>query len=198
MTQLATSTLTFNGDGNTLVSGAIVRSAGVTSLVKTGTGTLTLSNVANTYTGTTTLRSGTLQINATAGATGSLGTNATAIVVNDAQTTSTMNTSMLIGANNVTLSRAITVGSQGNITTIGGNFGAGMASTISGVVTLNKGVSLTAAGGNVAFTGALTAGTGSQNITKEGTGVVILSVRATTTTARPRSTPARFSSASPA
>ena len=52
-------TLTFNGNGNTLVSGAITQGSGTTPVVKAGTGTLTFSG-ANTYTGTTTVSAGTL------------------------------------------------------------------------------------------------------------------------------------------
>lgn len=53
-------TLTFQGGGNFLISGSIQDgSASAISLVKTGSGTLTLSG-ANTYTGATTISGGTL------------------------------------------------------------------------------------------------------------------------------------------
>ena len=59
----ATRTLTTGGDNtSTLFSGVIQNgAAGLTNLTKVGTGTFTLSG-ANTYTGTTTISAGTLQI----------------------------------------------------------------------------------------------------------------------------------------
>lgn len=57
----ATFGLTFDGAGNTAVSGVIGTTSG--TLTKNGTGTLTLSR-ANTYTGATAINAGTLRINA--------------------------------------------------------------------------------------------------------------------------------------
>lgn len=53
-------TLTFTGSGNYAISGALTGTGG--SLAKTGTGTLTISNANNNYTGATTVGSGTLQL----------------------------------------------------------------------------------------------------------------------------------------
>ncbi|MBK8036101.1 MAG: autotransporter-associated beta strand repeat-containing protein [Verrucomicrobiaceae bacterium] len=64
--------LTVNGIGNTEISGAIIdNTAFANSLVKSGTGTLTLSN-SNTYTGSTSLDQGTLAYTATNTMTGAL------------------------------------------------------------------------------------------------------------------------------
>jgi len=175
--QRYTGNLTFNGGGTTLVSGAITQGAGATNLVKTGDGKLILSNAANAYTGTTTLRNGTLEIdaNAPSGAAGALGNSTSAIIINDAGTTAAMDTALLIGTSGVTVGRSVTVGSEGDVTTLGGNIASGTG-TFSGAITLNKSVDLTAAGTSViTFSGALLDGTGTTNLTKTGTGTVVLS-----------------------
>ncbi|WP_422002082.1 autotransporter outer membrane beta-barrel domain-containing protein [Reyranella sp.] len=64
--------LTIGGAGNTVISGIIGTATG--TLTKDGTGVLTLTG-SNTYSGTTTISAGTLQIGA-GGTTGSLGTGA--------------------------------------------------------------------------------------------------------------------------
>ncbi|MBI5771329.1 MAG: autotransporter-associated beta strand repeat-containing protein [Verrucomicrobia bacterium] len=166
----AGTTLTATGTGHTTISGIIGNNTG-TNLLKTGSGTLTLSGT-NTYAGSTTLRNGTLELNNSA----ALGAATTAVTINDASTTGTMNTSLLIGASGVTIARNLTVGTQGATTTLGGssNFTTG-TSTFSGTVTLNKSVDLTAAGtSTVNFNGQLIDGTGTTNITKTGTGTVVL------------------------
>jgi autotransporter-associated beta strand protein len=53
-------TLTVNSAANTTFAGKIVKGTGNIALVKSGTGTLTLTNTSNTYTGGTTLAGGTL------------------------------------------------------------------------------------------------------------------------------------------
>ena len=172
MAQSATATsLTFTGTGNTTVTGAITQTAGSTALVKTGSGNLVL-NGANTYTGTTTLRSGVLEI----GNASALGNTASAVIVNDASTTGTMNTSLFIGANAVTLSRNVTVGSQGNVTTLGGDATlANGTATYSGTIALSKSVSLEADNAStVNFNGAITNTAGTNSLTKIGTGTVVL------------------------
>src|SRR5207244_1270735 len=74
-TVAGTPTLTVGGnDQGSTFSGVIKNTAGTLSLTKIGTGTLILSG-ANTYSGTTTISAGTLQIGA-GSTTGSLGTGA--------------------------------------------------------------------------------------------------------------------------
>lgn len=65
-------TVTFSGSGNTLVSGIIQNGGGSTSnITKSNGGTLTLTNT-NTYTGTTTINAGVLDLNTTATTVGQL------------------------------------------------------------------------------------------------------------------------------
>ncbi len=63
-TLTAARTYTFAGAGNATVSGAIANGAAPIGIVKTGTGTLTLSG-PDTYTNGTTVSGGTLQVNGT-------------------------------------------------------------------------------------------------------------------------------------
>ncbi|WP_157772396.1 autotransporter-associated beta strand repeat-containing protein [Lacunisphaera limnophila] len=174
----ASSDLTVSGSGRTAITGAINDSTDGAALLKTGSGTLALSGTSS-YTGTTTLRNGTLEIagSATNSTNGNLGNAASAVVINDTNTALANNTSFLMtdADGGSTMGRAITVNSQGATTTLGGTNTSG-TNTFSGTITLNKGVTLTAAaGGTVAFTGALDGNTGTQNITKSGDGTVLLS-----------------------
>lgn len=164
-----TQTLTVTGTGQTLVSGIIDDPTGTTNLLKTGSGVLTLSG-ANTYAGTTTLRNGVLELKHAS----ALGSGTSAVTVNDASTTGSMNTALLLGSANLAFARNLTVGAQGATTTLGGSFTSG-TSTFSGTVTLNKSITLTAAGTSVVnFSGRLIDGTGTTNLTKTGTGTVVL------------------------
>lgn len=140
----------------TTINGTV---SGGFNIAKAETGTLWL-NGANTYTGTTTVNNGYLVIgNDTA-----LG-NATSAVSFGSTTTSQM---LLSGVRNI--SRAFTNAATGGVQTLGG-LDAG-AKTLSGNVTLTRGLSLTAAtGGDTTFTGVLSAGGG---INKVGDGTVIL------------------------
>ena len=59
--------LTFNGTGNTLISGVIANNTGNFagqngSIIKSGTGTLTLSNTASTYTGATQILASVMEV----------------------------------------------------------------------------------------------------------------------------------------
>ncbi len=168
-TVAGTQTLTATGSGHTLISGVVSNPTGTTNLLKTGAGTLTLSG-ANTFTGTTTVRNGVLEVNNNS----ALGSTTSTVVINDASTTGAMDTALYLGASGVTLSRNLTVGSQGATTTLGGDFASG-TSTFSGTVTLNKSATLAAAGTSVVnFNGQLIDGTGTTNVTKTGTGTVVL------------------------
>jgi fibronectin-binding autotransporter adhesin len=71
-------TTTFSGDGSTAVTGIIDTGSG--GLTKNGTGTLTLSNDASTYTGVTSIAGGTLSVStlANGGSPSSIGASANA------------------------------------------------------------------------------------------------------------------------
>ncbi len=162
--------LTVTGSGLTTIA-KIISGTG-TDLTKSGSGTLALSGV-NTYVGNTTISNGTLRLDVSApsGAAGSLGTNTTAVILNDSTTTASMDTALLTNGAGVNVGRDITVGNFGNSTTIGGLNTTG-TSTFSGNIALGKTTNLTAAsGGNVSFTGILS-GTGTIN--KTGPGNVII------------------------
>lgn len=172
-----TADLIANGTGTTRIDGAITSTGTGNELIKTGSGTLVLGNAGNTYTGNTTVVNGTLiaDANAPSGLNGAFGNTTNFVVLNNATTTGSMNTSLLAGAAGVTIDRGVTVNSQGNVTTLGGNFASGNA-TFTGRIDLNKAVTLTAAGtSNITFSGELNHVSGTTNITKTGTGAVILS-----------------------
>lgn len=161
--------LTVTGSGTTSIAKTI--SGNTTDLLKSGSGTLILSSANNSYGGNTTIANGVLQLNANAlsGVNGALGNSTTAVVLNTSATTSSMNTSLLIGVAGVTVERAVTVDNFGATTTLGGVNTSG-TSTFSGNITLNKDVSLSAsANGTVAFTGVLS---GVGGIAKVGNGTV--------------------------
>src|SRR5258708_2359336 len=171
---LSTFTLTLNGSSaNTSNAiGAVVSGTG--SIIKSGTGTWIFSG-ANTYTGTTTISQGTLQLNANApsGAAGTLGNAASTVTLNDASTGAN-NNALLIGTSGVTVARTVTVANSGTgTTTLGSNITSGTG-TFTGNVTLNKAASLEADGtANITFSTGASSGAG--NITKIGTGTVTLS-----------------------
>ncbi|MBK8091972.1 MAG: autotransporter-associated beta strand repeat-containing protein [Verrucomicrobiaceae bacterium] len=98
------STLTINQTSNTQydgVIGGVGTNENLIALVKQGAGTLVL-NGANTYTGTTTVNQGTLQLGASGGITGSTGLN----VIANAGTTAIFD----VNGRSVTLAGAITLG----------------------------------------------------------------------------------------
>lgn len=63
--QMKGNTLTVNGAGNVSISNQLDNTGGTGNLLMAGSGTLTLSNTNNTYTGTTTVNSGMLVVNGT-------------------------------------------------------------------------------------------------------------------------------------
>lgn len=168
-------TFTVAGTGNTSIAGTLANGgSGAGNLVKSGTGTLILSGTSSSYTGTTTVSQGTLQVNANApsGSAGALGNATSAVVVNNAST-GTNATGLLIGASGVTIGRNVTVANSGSgTTTLGGNFASGTG-TFSGTVALNRSVSLNADGSSaITFSNTLS---GAGGIAKTGTGTVVLS-----------------------
>ena len=158
------------GTGTLTWSGVISDGGAVT---KTTAGTLALT-AANSYSGATTVKAGTLLVgaNAPSGANGALGNATSAVLMGD---TSGSADAALLTSDGFTVGRAITVqaGNTGTIT-LGGS--ADSNSTFSGAVTLNKSInlSLVTTGTNaVTFSGVI-AGAG-YGVTKVGTGMVTLS-----------------------
>jgi autotransporter-associated beta strand protein len=128
-------TLTAAGSGNITING-VVANGGPTAgnLTMAGSGTLTLSG-ANTYTGTTTINSGTLQTNVS----GALHSGS-ALSISSGGTLKLNGTSQSVGA--FTSAGALNLGSNGAFTLLGS---ATLAGTLSGTgtITLNAGSTLT-------------------------------------------------------
>jgi len=147
------------GSAITAENGSIsAKLAGAVGLLKTTAGTITLSG-ANTFTGTTILRSGTLVAgtNAPSGAAGAFGNATSAIVVGDSGTQSGDNLSLLIGGP-YTVGRPVSVYNYGNSVTLGSSNTSGTAA-FSGNISLGRNVNLAALGGSggaLQFSGLIT------------------------------------------
>jgi autotransporter-associated beta strand protein len=154
------------------------------SVLKAGTGNLTLTNIANAYTGSTTIRTGTLTLAGNAGyGAGVLGTNPNTtfgssgtVVLGETSTAAADNISLVTNGA-FTIARSIQVNGQNStgLTTIGGT-NTGGTSNFNGQISLNRSsTQLTAAnGGRVAFNGQITEQV-SAGIVKVGAGTVALS-----------------------
>jgi autotransporter-associated beta strand protein len=156
-------TATFDTNGNDVVFATGLGDGTSASLVKTGTGSLTLTG-GGTYTGGTSIRAGTIIAN-NANCLGSSGS----VTLNDTNTGNS-NTSLLLG--NVALGRAVTIANLGSgATTLGAN-GSVPNPEFAGEITLARDVILD--GGTnmdrLTFTGGIV-GTG--NITVSGAGRVM-------------------------
>jgi fibronectin-binding autotransporter adhesin len=146
------------------------------TLIKSGAGKMVLAG-ANSYSGGTTLRAGTI----VASNSNALGTSGT-VTLNDAST-STSNASLLINATagSITIARNITVANQGSGTvTLGSATTSGANQAIfSGTITLGKNTTLNGGsfGDRLGFTGNIT---GTANVTIAGTNRVLFTGSAKT------------------
>jgi autotransporter-associated beta strand protein len=139
-------TFTFQGNGNTTISGALADGSASISAVKSGTGTLTLLG-ANAYSGTTTISGGTLQVG-NGGTAGTLGTNN--VTDNSALT---FNLSGAVTAPN-------TIAGSGSVSNLGsGTLTFNTANSYTGGTKLSQGI--IQANNNASFgTGTITSDTG--------------------------------------
>jgi autotransporter-associated beta strand protein len=146
--RLTNGTMTGSGAGMTISSACLVengtisaRLGGSAYLLKQTVGTVTLSG-ANSYSGPTTVRAGTLiaKGDSSPGANGVFGNATTDIQVGDELSGSDV-ISLLIGYGR-TISRGLTVNPYGGLVTLGGSNPAYTTATFSGPIALNRDVSL--------------------------------------------------------
>jgi autotransporter-associated beta strand protein len=171
-TATGVNTLTLGGTGAYSFGGIITAATPADmALIKSGTGTQTLSG-ASTYTGGTTIQNGVLLIGiSNAGTTsGALGPSTAAVTLGNS---SGSNSASLLTNGGYTFSNAITVaaGSSGTLS-IGG--AVATSSTFSGIVTLDNNLTVSQlTGGTVGLTGNFTSGaSGTQTLTFNNVGTV--------------------------
>lgn len=146
------------------------------AVTKTGAGVARLSNT-NTYTGNTTIRTGTLLAggNVTASTDGVFGNSANAILLGDAVSLAADN--IVLGIDGAfTIARDVTVNANNStgLSTLTALNAAATTATYSGNVTIAKGVVLAngTAGAKTLFTGSISDGAGSFGVTINGPGTV--------------------------
>jgi len=149
-------TITLNSTGASSLSGLLTDGSGSLALVKTGVGSWSASNTANTFTGGVLIKEGNFRVDAASNTnTGfsSAGSNATAITIGDTSGTKAAVLSILNG--NRTIFNNITV-NTGGVNTILSNLSTG--SFFAGAITMNSALTLqnTAAGGSSITTGGIT------------------------------------------
>lgn len=172
----STQTITFNNIGSVTQSAGVISGGAGLSLVKSGIGATTLSGT-NTYTGTTTIQSGTLiaGVDVPLAVAGAFGNSAADIPLGTATTiTGNLNVSLLTGGA-VTIARNIIAGASNGVTsgiyTIGGN--TANPSTISGTTTLNQSLTVSQiAGGTLNLSGNITLAAGTQTLRFNNAGTV--------------------------
>jgi fibronectin-binding autotransporter adhesin len=147
--------LTINGSGNTTISGVVSDNTGGGTITEAGSGALSLSG-ANTYSGNTTLSSGTLNINnaGSGGTSSAIGTGA--FTINGGTIDNTTSGAITLTTNNaITLGANFTFGGTQNL-----NLGTG-AITNAG----NRTITLNGTNSTLTFGGTMTNSSGANQIT---------------------------------
>ena len=142
-----------NASGGLTISSVIANNATATALTKSGAGTLTLSNAANTYSGGTIINAGTLSVAADGATNGYLGLVPTAVqpanvTLNGGTLQITATTAL--GTSTISANRGITLGASGgaiNITAIGSGAGVATSAQYRGIIAGASGGNLTISGG---------------------------------------------------
>jgi fibronectin-binding autotransporter adhesin len=156
----AAATDTITGSGNVLIIGGVTDGTGTSSLTYSGTGTLMLTG-SNTYSGTTTISSGAVQLG-TGGTTGALSTTGT--IVDNGNLIFDHSNALAQGTN---FSSAIISGT-GSVTQSGtGTTTLNVANTYSGGTTITAGEIIANVGGTSATSGS-SLGTGTSTVTLTG------------------------------
>ena len=119
--------------------------SGVGSVLKTTAGAVQFDNAANSYTGGTVIRNGTLILtaNAPSGANGTLGNSTNAVSLGDSGSGSAAKPALLLSGN-VSIGRDLTIynGSNNSTVTIGGQANNTSGANFSGAVNLGNGTTL--------------------------------------------------------
>ncbi len=145
-------TITLLGDGNITINGAVINGNGGNSLKYNGTGVLILAGNGSTYTGTTTITTGTLQVG-NGGATG----NIPGGITNNSQLIFNHGANSYAQSTNITGTGAVTQTGAGALTL------SGAANTFSGGLTIDT------AGGSVIASGSGAGKIGSGTVTMANT-----------------------------
>jgi autotransporter-associated beta strand protein len=158
--------------GSAEATNSVAQFTGSSALNKFGAGTLVMTNSANDYSGVTTVKEGTIQIdvNAPNNAAGALGNASTAVVIGD--TTNNVAAGFNIGVAGVTNSRGLSVvaGTGAADRIIGTTITSGVAEQ-AGTVAVNTNTTFNAASGGALLVSGAISGAGNITISNGGTNI---------------------------